>query len=75
MMQWYHVPAVDIRGGQGLPTCYAWNHVVLAPLFFVPNYLIPMLPAPHAMTWSFSTYWRAHRWLGLRLHQVVCNGM
>jgi len=74
MMQWYHVTSVDIRGGRSLPTCYAWNHVVLAPLFFVPNYLIPMLPPRHATTWGFATYWRAHRRLGLRLHQVPTTG-
>ena len=72
MMQWYHVTAVGVtaKGGGPLPTCYAWNHVVLAPLFFVPSYLIPMAPPTNAMTWSLSTYWRAHRWLGLRLYQV-----
>ena len=57
-----------------MPTCYAWNHVVLAPLFFVPSYLIPMLPAANAMTWSAGTYWRAHRRLGLRLYQVPTTG-
>ena len=57
-----------------LPTCYAWNHVVLAPLIFVPNYLMPLLPPPTSITWSLSTYWRAHRLLGLRLHQVPTTG-
>jgi hypothetical protein len=57
-----------------LPTCYAWNHVVLAPLVFVPNYLMPMFPPPGAITWSLATYWRAHRALGLRLHQVPTTG-
>ncbi|KAL1496148.1 hypothetical protein AB1Y20_014767 [Prymnesium parvum] len=74
MMQWYHTSSVDIRSRNHLPTCYAWNHVVLAPLFFVPNYLIPMLPPPNAMTWSVTTYWKAHRRLGLRLHQVPTTG-
>lgn len=44
--------------------------MVLAPLVFVPNYLMPMLPPPGAITWSVRTYWRAHQALGLRLHQV-----
>lgn len=71
MMQWYHARAgVDVSSRHGLPTCYAWNHVVLAPLFFVPNFLMPLLPSPNSMTWSFSTYWKAHRQLGLRLHQA-----
>ena len=75
MMQWYHVGAIESScGGASLPTCYAWNHVVLAPLFFVPSYLIPMLPAANAMTWSVATYWRAHRRLGLRLYQVPTTG-
>ena len=58
----------------GVPTCYAWNHVVLAPLFFVPNYLMPMFPRANGFTWSMGTYWRAHRLLGLRLHQVPTTG-
>ena len=71
MMQWYHVSTVEIaQKAAWLPTCYAWNHVVLAPLVFVPNYLMPMLPPRGAITWSLATYWRAHRALGLRLHQV-----
>ena len=57
-----------------LPTCYAWNHVVLAPLIFVPNYLMPTLPPESSITWSVSAYWRAHRALGLRLHQVPTTG-
>ena len=48
--------------------------MVLAPLIFVPNYLMPMLPPSTAITWSLATYWRAHRLLGLRLHQVPTTG-
>ena len=48
--------------------------MVLAPLVFVPNYLMPMLPPSGAITWSVGTYWRAHRALGLRLHQVPTTG-
>ena len=71
MMQWYHIYTVEIaQKAAWLPTCYAWNHVVLAPLIFVPNYLMPMLPPAGAITWSLGTYWRAHRAIGLRLHQV-----
>ena len=71
MMQWYHVSTVEVaQKAAWLPTCYAWNHVVLAPLIFVPNYLMPMWPPRSAITWSPATYWRAHRILGLRLHQV-----
>lgn len=57
-----------------LPTCYAWNHVVLAPLIFVPTYLMPMRPSASSITWSVATYWRAHRALGLRMHQVPTTG-
>ena len=75
MMQWYHISTVEIaQKAAWLPTCYAWNHVVLAPLIFVPNYLMPMLPPSTAITWSLKTYWRAHRTLGLRLHQVPTTG-
>jgi len=75
MMQWYHIGTVEIaQKAAWLPTCYAWNHVVLAPLIFVPNYLMPMLPPPSAITWSVGTYWRAHRALGLRPHQVPTTG-
>uniref|UniRef100_A0A7S0ITW9 Uncharacterized protein n=1 Tax=Calcidiscus leptoporus TaxID=127549 RepID=A0A7S0ITW9_9EUKA len=75
MMQWYHVAGVEVvQKTPWVPTCYAWNHVVLAPLFFVPNYLMPMLPRANAFTWSVSTYWRAHVLLGLRLHQVPTTG-
>merc|ERR1712196_264645 len=35
---------------------------------------MPTLPPPGAITWSLSTYWRAHRKLGLRLHQVPTTG-
>ena len=74
-MQWYHIGTVEIaQKAAWLPTCYAWNHVVLAPLIFVPNYLMPMLPPPPAITWSVGTYWRAHRALGLRPHQVPTTG-
>jgi hypothetical protein len=55
-------------------TCYAWNHVVLAPLIFVPNYLMPMRPPANALTWGLATYWRAHRHLGLAPHQVPTTG-
>mmetsp|Transcript_1822 Transcript_1822/g.4025 ORF Transcript_1822/g.4025 Transcript_1822/m.4025 type:complete len:184 (-) Transcript_1822:152-703(-) len=55
-------------------TCYAWNHVVLAPLIFVPNYLMPMRPPANALTWGLGTYWRAHRHLGLAPHQVPTTG-
>ena len=54
--------------------CYAWNHVVLAPLFFVPGYLVPLLPSRESLSWSLRTYWRAHRLLGLQLHQVPTTG-
>ncbi|EOD40668.1 hypothetical protein EMIHUDRAFT_454149 [Emiliania huxleyi CCMP1516] len=38
MLQPYHVGGVDIsRRSPSVPVCYAWNHVVLAPLFFVPT--------------------------------------
>jgi|EP00900_Chrysochromulina_parva_P014189 hypothetical protein len=75
MMQWYHVSTVEVaQKAAWLPTCYAWNHVVLAPLIFVPEYLMPMLPPRGAITWSPATYWRAHRTLGLRLHQVPTTG-
>ena len=75
MMQWYHISTVEIaQKAAWLPTCYAWNHVVLAPLVFVPNYLMPMMPPPSSITWSVQTYWRAHRALGLRLHQVPTTG-
>jgi len=75
MMQWYHISTVEIaQEAAWLPTCYAWNHVVLAPLIFVPNYLMPMMPPISSITWSLSTYWRAHRALGLRLHQVPTTG-
>jgi len=75
MMQWYHVATVEVANKTPwVPTCYAWNHVVLAPLFFVPFYLMPMLPRRTSFTWSFATYWRAHRFLGLRLHQVPTTG-
>ena len=47
---------------------------MLAPLIFVPNYLMPMLPPRSAITWSVGTYWRAHRMLGLKLHQVPTTG-
>lgn len=57
-----------------IPTCYAWNHVVLAPLVFVPTYLMPMRPPANALTWGLGTYWRAHRQLGLALHQVPTTG-
>tara|TARA_B110001452_G_scaffold232760_1_gene210225 strand:- start:319 stop:1203 length:885 start_codon:yes stop_codon:yes gene_type:complete len=57
-----------------ITTCYAWNHVVLAPLVFVPNYLMPMRPPANALTWGLGTYWRAHRQLGLALHQVPTTG-
>ena len=40
---------------------------MLAPLIFVPNYLMPMLPPPSAITWTLGTYWRAHRTLGLKV--------
>jgi len=75
MMQWYHVSTVEIaQKATWLPTCYAWNHVVLAPLIFIPNYLMPMIPPPSGITWSLSTYWRAHRALCLRVHQVPTTG-
>jgi hypothetical protein len=75
MMQWYHISTVEIaQKAAWLPTCYAWNHVVLAPLVFVPTYLMPMMPPASAITWSLPTYWRAHRALGLRLHQVPTTG-
>ena len=32
------------------------------------------MPPPTAITWSPRTYWRAHRTLGLRLHQVPTTG-
>ena len=35
---------------------------------------MPMLPPPGAITWSLGTYWRAHRALGLSLHQVPTTG-
>ena len=74
-MQWYHISTVEVaQKAAWLPTCYAWNHVVLAPLVFVPFYLIPMMPPSSAITWSLPTYWRAHRALGLRLHQVPTTG-
>ena len=63
----YHLSDVEVaQKAAWLPTCYAWNHVVLAPLFFVPFYLMPMLPSKSAFTWSPATYWRAHRTLGPR---------
>jgi len=46
---------------------------VLAPLVFVPGYLLPMFPAKSAFSWSLGTYWRAHRLLGLRLFQARVN--
>ncbi len=76
MMQWYHVSAAEAAQApqKSAHVCYAWNHVVLAPLFFVPCYLLPMLPARNAVTWSISTYWKAHSVLGLRPHQVPTTG-
>lgn len=77
MMQWYHVPAVEVAqraATSWFPTCYAWNHVVLAPLMFVPAYLMPMLPSCSSITWSPRVYWKAHRLIGLRLHQVPSTG-
>ena len=71
----YHLSDVEVaQKAAWLPTCYAWNHVVLAPLFFVPFYLMPMLPSKSAFTWSPATYWRAHRTLGLAPHQVPTTG-
>eukprot|EP00967_Tisochrysis_lutea_P136444 scaffold243425_cov41-Tisochrysis_lutea.AAC.2 len=29
-----------------------------------------MMPGRHAFSWSIGTYWRTHRWLGLRIYQV-----
>ena len=71
-MQWYHVASAEVSATstRSLPTCHAWNHVVLAPLFFVPNYLMPTLPSSSAFTWSVGTYWRAHRRLRLAPHQA-----
>ena len=75
MMQWYHVAATEMMQHKPTgPICYAWNHVVLAPLFFLPGYLMPMIIPPNALTWSISTYWTAHRFLGLQPHQVPTTG-
>jgi len=78
MLQWFSGGGAEgqvaERAVAGLPSCYAWNHVVLAPLIFVPGYLMPMFPSPGSMTWSVATYWRAHRLLKLRPHQVPTTG-
>lgn len=75
MMQWYHSRSVEaLLSLEWIPNCYAWNHVVLAPLVFVPGYLLPTLPPENGFTWGVDTYWRAHRLLRLRPHQVPTTG-